>query len=279
MSPDRSPLPDFENPPVVEVALSVQFKPLTKLKCVHLGLLWKEFKKDFPSSEELPPLPSVMERFGPPAGPGRVGLQIETTPPLPRCWFLNNDRTRLVQVQHDRFVYNWRKVEGTEEYPRYGSIREPFARQIKTFSKFLEREDIGNLEPVQCEVTYVNHIFRGDGWEEFGQLGNVLTVWETRHSDDFLGESEQVRFAAQHVIPDNEGNPLGRLHIAVEPRYRVADGKPLLQLNLTARGMPTGNDADGVLGFMDIGHEWIVRGFASITTARMHEIWGRRNDH
>src|SRR5438105_10242922 len=38
-------LPDFEQPPVVEVAMSLQFKPLESLGASHLGLLWAELRR------------------------------------------------------------------------------------------------------------------------------------------------------------------------------------------------------------------------------------------
>jgi hypothetical protein len=47
-------------------------------------------------------------------------------------------------------------------------------------------------------------------------------------------------------------------------------------LTLTARGRPGSDGIPGVLQFLDVGREWIVRGFTSITTATMHKIWGRR---
>ena len=34
-------------------------------------------------------------------------------------------------------------------------------------------------------------------------------------------------------------------------------------------------DVDGVMGFLDMGHEWIVQTFDSITTAEMHDVWGK----
>ena len=76
------------------------------------------------------------------------------------------------------------------------------------------------------------------------------------------------------MIGDN-GEPLGRLHVVEEPRIKLEDGSPLIRLTLTARGAPTKKDFGGVMAFFDIGREFIVRGFASITTAQMHRIWGR----
>lgn len=278
MNSVRPPLPDFAAPPVTEVALSVQFDPLASLRTPQLGLLWKDFRDRFPKTEEHPPLPPVIEKFGVLGSP-KVDVRFEMTLPVPRCWFLNAAGTELIQVQQDRFVHNWRKVGQGDEYPRYEHIRETFKTELDAFRQFLAREQLGELAPNQCEVTYVNHIISGKGWEKHGQVGEVVTVWTSRYSDTFLSEPQDVRFLVRYVIPDSAGNPLGRLLISVEPAYRTDDDKPILVLQLTARGRPDGEGIDGVFRFLNTGREWVVRGFASITSPRMHEIWERRDVH
>ena len=114
-------------------------------------------------------------------------------------------------------------------------------------------------------------------WEKHGQLDEVMTVVSSDYSDAFLPKPEDIRFAARYVIPGEDGNPIGRLHTSVEPAYRSADSKPIFVLQLTARGRPVGEGIEGIFRFLDIGHEWIVRGFTSITTPRMHKIWERRD--
>ena len=47
----------------------------------------------------------------------------------------------------------------------------------------------------------------------------------------------------------------------------------MLIMNLTARGAPLTDDLDGVLGFLDIGHEAIVTTFDAVTTSEMHTLW------
>ena len=104
-------LPDFANPPLAEVALSVQFEPLEQLRTAQIGLLWGEFRQRFPVTEEHAPLDSVIERFG----VSRTSvleprLQMLETPPVPRVWFLNEAGTELIQVQQERFIHNWRRL-------------------------------------------------------------------------------------------------------------------------------------------------------------------------
>jgi len=115
-------LPDFRKPPVTETVLSLQFEPLGGLTAAHLGLMWQRFRPQLPEVEEHPPLPPVFEKFEPPS-PAQVEVTIEEKPPVPRLWFLNPPKTELIQIQVDRFIHNWRKMQGMEPYPHYEPIR------------------------------------------------------------------------------------------------------------------------------------------------------------
>ncbi len=274
-----APLPDFADPPVVEVALSVQFEPLTALRTPQLGLLWRKYRERFPKIEEHAPLDPMMERFGVARPPKpSVHFEMMRRPPVPRCWFLTDDGTELIQIQQDRLAHNWRKTSATGQrvkYVRYEHIRARFREELDHFAKFALKEGLGVLRPNQCELTYVNHLPSGLGWMHHGELASVLTLFETRYTEEFLPELEEARVGGAYVIQAADGQPLGRLRFSIDPAYRRADNKPIMVLNLVARGRPDGEGADGVMKFLDTGHEWIVRGFAALTTKEMHKIWGR----
>lgn len=269
-------LPDFANPPVVEVALSVQFEPLTNLRTPQIGLMWQGIRDRFPKTEEHAPLEPSIERFGGQlSSPGSVRVQVMRQPPVPRCWFSNESGTELIQIQQDRFIHNWRKVGTGEEYPRYERVRETFRRELESFQRFLTEEQIGEPIANQCELTYVNHMVAKDGWERHGELGAVLSLCAAEYTDQFLPEPEELRMSGSFVIPDDTGAPLGRLRFSVEPAFLRSSNQAVLVLNMIARGRPLGDGVQGVLKFLDVGREWIVRGFASITTSKMHAIWKR----
>lgn len=54
-----------------------------------------------------------------------------------------------------------------------------------------------------------------------------------------------------------------------------ADRNPTIRLDLTVRGVPHGKGLAGILGFADLAHERIVRGFAAMTTEAMWKRWRR----
>jgi uncharacterized protein (TIGR04255 family) len=270
------PLPEFDQPPVIEVVLGVQFEKLGSLGAPQLGYVWHVFRERFPRTEGKLPLDPAFEHFGPRAGrrPG-VQMQLMQAPPEPRLWFLNERGTELVQVQPDRFVRNWRKREDTEEYPRYEKLRESFQQDFEEFRGVICREQWGDVEPNQCEVTYVNLIPADEGWQHHGDLDKVLTVFSARYSDDHLHKPEQAAVSLQYVLKDDKGEPAGRLRIAAEPVLRVSDNRPAIRLSLTARGKPERSTIEDAMAFLDRGHEAVVRGFTSITTPEMHKVWKR----
>lgn len=261
----------FDDPPVTETLLGVQFSPLRKLTLPYIGLYWATVRDAYPNHEVKAPLTPVTEEFPAPPPSESVGIQFSLEPEA-RCWFIDTTSTQLIQVQRDRFIRNWRKgAPPHERYPSYDELRPRFERDWAGFFQFLEHHNLGTPEINQCEVTYVNHIDLGRGWRSFGESAQVLSLLASP-STEFLPEAEMVLINARYVMPGGKG----RLHVAAQPAMRRDDGKEVMQLSLTARGKPASSLVGDILAWFDVGHEWIVRGFADITTAKMQEIWGRR---
>lgn len=275
MEQTKSPLPSFENPPVVEVALSVQFDPIDALQVPQMGLLWTGFRDALPKSQTQSPLQSEFERFEAVAVPTpRIRIETFDSPPTPRLWFLNETETELVQVQQTRFIVNWRRVK-QEPYPRFHNVLQKFKQRFEVFLSFLSRENLGDLVYNQCEVTYVNHIPFDEVGSNHRPIEGILTTWKNQYSDSFLSDPEGAMVRIRYLIPGGDQGPAGRLHVDLQPALRNEDQKPIYVLNLTARGNPIGSGLVGVYKFFDLGHEWIVRGFTSITLPSMHQIWRR----
>jgi uncharacterized protein (TIGR04255 family) len=272
-----SDLPNFLNPPLVETVLALQFEPIRGLTAAHLGLLWERLRehRQLPIIEEHPPLEPVIETFELPSAPRRLEITIQERPPIPRSWFLNDQKTELVQVQADRFIHNWRKLQSPEPYKRYEPIREAFMGEVVILQQFLKDERLGPLVLSQCEVTYLNHIEPSGVWERHCQLDLVLQHWKSSSDGAFLPESEGINLQQRVVIQSEEGRPLGRLHVVIEPAWKKIDRSPILTMNLTARGAPLGDGIEGAFAFFDLGRRWIVKAFTELTTPAMWRAWGR----
>ena len=104
--------------------MGVQFTPATEYSQVRVSEVWSLFRKDFPLTQEAPPLTPTFETFGLPQG-GRGGPQfnVRSMPEHSRYWFISPNEEELLQFQKDRFLHNWRKIGGrTNEYPRFETL-------------------------------------------------------------------------------------------------------------------------------------------------------------
>lgn len=273
MADTQRALPDFDNPPVVETVLGIEFAPLKGWGIPHFGLFWQETREEYPRFDVQAPLVSQIEKFDKePMSGASVRLQMLTDPPV-RCWFYDRSETRLLQVQNDRFIHNWRKTREADAYPRYESIRAIFQREWTRFCDFLRSQNLGKPDVRQCEVTYVNHLEGGEGWETAADLPGVIAGWSGNTSDRFLPSPEALGLNVNYRMPNEQG----RLRVELQSAVRHADVKNILRLTLTARGRPSSSETRDVLSWMDFGREWVVRGFADFTHTRMHEMWKRKD--
>jgi uncharacterized protein (TIGR04255 family) len=268
-------LPEYDRPPVVEVAVSVQFDSPT-LNALQIMLWYTQVRERFPGLEQTNPLPAMVESFGRPrATRPRVEFQLLDTLPTPRVFMINTAGSELLQIQQNRFGLSWRKLKPEHNYPRYRVIRTNFVEEYKAFQSFLVKEGLEEIAPNQCEITYVNHILGEGVWERHGELHKVIPSIAPRLSENFLPMPEDVQLLSKYVISGEEGKAIARLYVEVEPRYLTSGLEPIFLMRLTVRGAPLGPEIEGLLRTLDIGHEWIVRGFTTLTSADMHKVWRR----
>ncbi len=261
-------VPNFTEPPVVEMALGAQFRPLFTLRGITLGPLRERWRDAYPHVEEQPPLPPAIEGG---LVPG-IGLQVGFGPmPNMRHWFLNEAGTELVQLQHDRLIVNWRQADTSSAYPRYDRMRTIFEQRLADLAGFVEQQGLGSIEIVQAEANYINAV--GVQPEGRGHLGGVLRGW-VGTPDHHLGEPEEARVALAFAVPDL-GRPPVRMYVNVDPAQR-GDGSPVLFMTLTVRGAPAGAGIADTLEFVDGAHEHLVQSFMELTAEPMHSAWGLR---
>lgn len=269
-SENETNLPEFENPPVIEVVCGVLFEPLQAMLASHLGLLWERLRGEYPLCQEVAPLTPVIERFSTEAA---VHFEFTDVPPLPRVWYLRKDETGLVQVQRDRFLHNWKKVRPADEYPRYHAVIRQFADRLADFEGFVAEHELGAMKPAQYELTYVNHIPRGEKVQTLADIGRVFPdfAWQARKGR-FLPHPNGLNWRTITDLPEQKG----RLHATIRTATR-SDGQHILLFELTARGFPGDGSKDAMWKWFELGHEWIVRGFTDLTGEEFHrDVWRRK---
>jgi uncharacterized protein (TIGR04255 family) len=269
-------LPNFLRPPVTEVVLSIQFAALPTLQTAHVGLLWQKWRDKYPVVSEQPPLGAVFETFGGASAFSQPAFQFQAllVPSMPRFWFAAADDVDLVQVQQDRIVHNWRKRTPVQEYPRYEAIRSRFVEDMTIFRDFLSSENLGEVQPNQCEVTYTNAIELPDSDEPYGQLSKVTPLWTGRLSEAQDHDVENCTIQSRFVLRE-DGYPYGRVHVGFAPAVLPFENRSVIRLDITVRGKPKAATIESALGMLDNEREIVVRTFAAVTTPEMWTVWGR----
>lgn len=257
MATERT-LPEYENPPVVEVAIGVYFKPLG-LTTAHFGGFWAVHREQYPRVEDQAPILEAAQS-------GILEL-----PPLRRVMLHHSSDAFLMQLQGDLFVFNWRKTSEESIYVRFSEIKKRFGAMWASFCDFVAREQLGPIQPHRYEVAYVNHIV-GEMGSFPSQLEKYTSLIQLRpaSSSNFLPAPFALAADLQFNIPEQRGT----LRISFKHGARPADQKDVLQMDLTARVNPrdVGDDLDANL---ELAHDWIVRGFTDLTSREAQENWGR----
>jgi uncharacterized protein (TIGR04255 family) len=271
MTAGEKPLPEYDNPPVNEVVCGVMFKSLDTLLTPYTGLLWERYKTEYPTCQEVPPIIPMIESFE--ERPVRSRPEFAELPPLPRVWFVHGEGNRIIQLQRDRFLHNWRKQKAADTYPRYGQVFGMFSDHLATFQKFLQENHLGALEPVQYEMTYVNHVYKDERWASNQDVGKLFAdfVWRTA-SKRFLPCPEGINWRTTFVLPNKQG----RLHVVIQNGESREDNRPVFVFELTVRGIGTDRSFGAMKEWFDLAREWIVRGFADLTDEKTQtDLWRR----
>ena len=264
---------DFARPPVDEVVLSVLFKSLNELLAPHLGEIWQEFKKDgFERIAEQPLVPPIVEKF--PAPIGEAKLHIGNVPKLARIWFVDKDDSRLIQVQRDRFTFNWRKTEASPTYPGFSDIFADFEGFYNRFRQVLESQRIGRVTPLQYELTYIDQLFRGDGWDTLNDIGKIYNLFaDTQRLDSFWTDAESIILRTSFLVP----NLQGRLHFTISSRVKMPEQQQTLQTDFTIRGFPENAEYDAMIAWFTKAHARVRENFSSIFMEDIQtQVWERK---
>ena len=263
--PSTGVLPSYKNPPVNEVVCGVRFHVPEKLHIPHIGLLWDKFRQEYPNVQHASPIA---------AAKGEFLIDNATGLPLHRVWFINEPGDQLIQFQFDRFYFNWRRKQSG--YPRYHHVIKQFEKVLNTIEDFFNEFELGKLKPIECELSYINHIPKGEGWNTIDDLSNLFLdfVWK-QIGERFLPNPVNIAWQSSFLLPENKG----RLNVSLKQATKIDDKTPLFVLELKASGIGESTARAGILEWFDVAHEWIVRGFTDLTTPEAQRtVWGREKD-
>jgi uncharacterized protein (TIGR04255 family) len=256
-------LPSYVHPPVNEVVCGVRFEPSSKFTLPYIGLLWNKFRERYPRVEHAPPLA---------VGPNQILVDTVTGAPLPRVWFINTQGDQLIQFQTDRIYFNWRQRKNA--YPRYESVIRNFEEVLDMIEAFFKESELGKFIPVECELSYVNHISRRVGQDTVEEHHRVFRDFQWNKPHCFLPNPSKIAWSTRYSLPEKKGN----LSVVFKEGTLKEDNKPVFILDLTARGIGQASDRGGIREWFDTAHVWIVCGFTDLTTETIQvEEWERED--
>jgi uncharacterized protein (TIGR04255 family) len=254
-------LADYARPPVIEVVYGVMFTPLKAWKLPHTGLFWHRIFEEFPRCEQAFPIP------------GTEFVDPSTGLPIPRVWLINAADDRLVQLQPGRFLFNWRRRENAGPYPRYATISDQFFELFHEFQSFVAKNQLGEIEVSEYELTYINHVLEQEEWKFPASIGRVIDhlAWNAERYR-FLPQPSPINWQVRFEFPEGPGALVAKLN----PARHAKEGRDLLVLELSARGLPAEVPLDQMQNWFSHAHRWIVRGFEDLTTDEAQKVlWAK----
>lgn len=270
---------NYEAPPVVEVAMSVQFDPAPRFTIAHLGVFWFSLKEKFPNLKTAQPIVATNEDFG---GSGQwipPSLQLAlTNEPQCRLQMSSSDDQWMCQIQFDRIVVNWRKRQ--QEYPRFGATLNRFLELWGSLQKFFVDYKQEEVTPTYWELTYVNRIPSGSLWSTPADWPLVFPgLWGERFG---CPNGLNLRGLRGQWVWDVD-HEAARLYVDPSPA-RPDKGEDLLMLNLTARGIAAEREnvkeaadhIEAITDKMHLGHNLIVLMFDAISSPKAKQHWKRK---
>lgn len=264
--------PKFSNPPLIERAISVVFEPIAGFSIGDYGLFWSKVLEEFPTSEAMDPAPVEIEKF---EGfvPARINVQLVSANTLPRAAFRNADAGELVQLQSDRFGFNWIKTSESHRYPHSEATLDRFFQLFEKFSLYLEERRLGPTNIVQCELTNVNIVPVSDVGASFADMATVLKLAPLEYDCTNVRLENQL-VGSKHLMIGSDGIPIGRVHTIGQPSLRVPSNEEVYRLDIAARGAPMGEGVEGVRLFFDAAVSAVNAVFLASTTKAGRRFWG-----
>ena len=262
------PRASFKNPPLVEVAASVQFEHPLGINTLDMANIWSSFdRKRFSRYREMPPLDPLLPQ-------NTHLIEMSPLPPMRRYWFETEQQDALIQLQQDRLIYNWKRPPSNFNdqncYPRYEKVIAAFFEYYGKLIKFLEDRQLQSSNPSYLGLTYINLIEIPENG--LGVIGKVFKDINLMGKERLLPAPQNIHHTWFFQVPDL---PIS-LKTDLSTRQRVHDGSKTLQYELSVTGPISDFSYAGMQDWFKNAHLWITHGFVDATSNEMHKEWEKQ---
>ncbi len=245
----------LEKSPLSELVLGVQYDGPAFTINAEIEI-YTAFKSDFPEITEVPPLPAVIEDVDAPQTQRILNDWVS------RKHFIARERDRLIQIQPDRILFNWRKEDQqTKRYPRFDIVYKTFHEILNTAEKHLQT----NSQRNQYEMTYVDHVplksFDLDNYD----MSPIFKLIEGGRSYKNL----LLRYSIAHQSVG------GVINATIKSGIRKDNKDRIVVLEATCRGFLPEITVDE---WFSKAHKLLLEHFSDITTDRAKKTWGFKEE-
>lgn len=247
----------FDKPPVNEIVFQVAFPEIRGFGAPHAGLFWSDLRDTFPAIEAAPRL-GLPEAFN-----IRSGVL-----PDNRIWLIHKDKSQVIQIQDDRFIFNWRKTGESDAYPGFDALYPVFISLFGRFSKFLDAENLCPDKLTGFELQYVNHIYQGV-WNDWHEIGKIFPSFDWSGNPKKMPPLKGFRHFSACDLPDD----LGELAITIDSRTHKPSESPLISFEIKVTASKKEIDLTCLDESFLPAHDRLVETLVSMTSSAVQQSW------
>lgn len=237
------------NAPIVELVVGMHFNGFVFSNQEIYGF-YNTIKDRYPIIQEHPPLPFLINK--------PVDLTVDKSLPFftSRKFFLNELENKLIQIQLDKVLFNWRKTTHDDQYPHFNKVYAEFVGIIKQ----LKSLDEISKNICQLEVTYLDHILLDDFDKTDFNPSCIFNLYKLN------GIVNHIR--STFIFPNSEIE--GNFTIDLKSAINNTKNKKLFVLETNCRGSLGNKTIDE---WFYCAHSSILKLFREITTDEARLKW------
>lgn len=242
----------FKNPPIIELVIGIQFNKKV-ISLADIFTFFNHIKNEYPQIQEHPILPTIVEKIG---GPNEMKFLSGFNS---RKFFISKSNDKLIQIQPDRFLLNWRKNVNNNKYPSFSNIYTEFMKYLNLIDKISKCKENVN----QLEITYIDHILLSDFGLKTLDISEILNLVVYKNPLNTI----------DCIISLPYTNINGNLSFKIQNAIRKSDKKEILLLETACRGIYNGG-INNIDEWFDQSHGILTDFFLNIITDKAKDVWG-----
>lgn len=244
----------FEHSPVNELVLGVQYEGPAFTINDEINI-YSDLKNAYPVISEVPPLPAVVENTDAPQTQKILNNWVS------RKHFISPDKDRLIQIQPDRILFNWRKENQTDQYPRFETVYTVFREILSGAEKHKEP----NRQRNQYEMTYVDHVSLKSFTLDNYDVSSIFNI--------VRGGRAYKNLLLNYSYPDSSVG--GAVTASLKSGMRRDSKERIIVIEATCRGFLADIKVDD---WFLRAHDALLDHFSDIITDKAKSVWGFREE-